>query len=149
MTAIAIAQTAWVQPISPPPIPVNQLSPRMNQTTLDICIQHINSVKPQYIGLYLHSISYDINSYLIGSIAKTSYCLDIPLENWKRILEEALMTNNLTSQQIKNIQTLNNPPKEMYTYLFNLNLNVYNKIGQMLDPFLPPFWDKLHKANKP
>ena len=148
MPSTSIAQAPRIQTISPPPIPVYQPSRRMNQTTLDICIQHITSPKPEYIGLYLHSISYNIDSYLIGSIGKTSYSLDIPLENWKRILEETLLANNLTTQMIKSIKTLNNQPKEMYSYIFNLNL--YNKLGQMLMPhFLPPFWDKLHKNNKP
>ncbi|OGY53544.1 MAG: hypothetical protein A2912_03675 [Candidatus Buchananbacteria bacterium RIFCSPLOWO2_01_FULL_40_23b] len=145
MGSTSIVQAPRIQTISPPTAPVYQPSPRMNQITLDICIQHITSPKPNYIGLYLHSISYDIDAYLIGSIAKTSYCLDVPLDNWKRILEETLQANNLTPQMIKNIQTLNNPPKEIYTYLFNLNLNVYNRIGQILDPFFPPLWDKLHK----
>ncbi len=147
MTTPAIVPQSRVQTISPPEIPVSQPSARTNQTTLDICIQHIASEKPNYISLYLHPVSYDITSHLIGSITKTSYCLDIPLPNWKKILEETLDINNLTTHRIHTIQTLLNPPKEIYPYVFPLNL--YQKIGQMLTPhFPPPFWEKLQKANK-
>jgi|GEM_PF-4568917 len=147
MATPATIQQSRVETISPPKIPVSQPFVRTNQTTLDICIQHITTEKPEYISLYLHSISYPIQSYLIGSISKTSYSLDIPLDNWKRILEESLLVNNLTSQMIKNIQTLRNPPKEMYSYVFNLNL--YSPLGKMLIPhFPPPLWEKLYKGNQ-
>ena len=146
MGSTSIVQAPRIQTISPPTAPVYQPSPRMNQITLDICIQHITSPKPNYIGLYLHAISYNIDSYLIGSIGKTSYSLDIPLDNWKNILEETLLAHNLTPHLIKSIKTLNNQPKEIYSYIFNLNQ--YTPIGKMLMPhFPPPFWDKLHKKN--
>jgi hypothetical protein len=144
MAPPATAQASRTQTISPPPIPVSQPSPRFNQTTLDICIQHITSEKPEYISLYLHSVSYDITPYLINSIAKTSYTLDIPLENWKRVLEQTLLENKFTSKLIHGVPSLRNPPKEIYSYIFPFYL--YQQIGQMLMPhFPPPFWDKLKK----
>ncbi len=137
--------TATPQTMTPPPPRPGQGVVRRDSTTLDIClVQLLVSSQIEYIGLYLHPTEILFEKYLLGmNKGQTNYQLDIPVEKWKRVLEETLASNNLTSLK-KDVQTLRNPPQEMYAYVFDFKH--YRQVGQMLMPdFPPPFWDVVNK----
>ena len=122
--------------------PVSQPKIHDIYTSLDICIQRITSEKAEYLGLYLHLTSQPLDQYLIRSMGKTTYSLEIPLQRWKELLEQTLQENDLTKYLQQLPKTLKNHPSNIYSYVFSIQH--YSRIGEVFVPhFSPPFWEKL------